>query len=51
MIAQDALEVVSFDRANGFAERRFETAESVLDLPVIGACMNLREIYRGTGLL
>jgi Uma2 family endonuclease len=51
VIAQDAVEVVSFDRANEFSERRFETAESVLDLPVIGAYMNLREIYRGTGLL
>ena len=51
VIAQDALEVVSFDRAKGFTERRFETAESVLDLPIIGACMNLREIYRGTGLI
>lgn len=51
VIAQDAVEVVSFDRANEFSERRLETAESVLDLPVIGACMNLREIYRGTGLL
>ncbi|CCJ08405.1 Uma2 family endonuclease [Methylocystis sp. SC2] len=51
VIAQDAVEVVSFDRANGFAERRFEAAESELDLPVIGARLPLRDIYRGTGLL
>ncbi len=51
VIAQDALEVVSFDRANDFAERRFETAESELDLPIIGARLSLRDIYRGTGLL
>ena len=51
VIAQDALEVVSFDRANGFAERRFEAAESELDLAVIGARLDLREIYRGTGLV
>ncbi|MBI1981634.1 MAG: Uma2 family endonuclease [Methylocystis sp.] len=51
VIAQDALEVVSFDRANVFAERRFETAESELDLPIIGARISLRDIYRGTGLL
>ncbi|MCQ4190647.1 Uma2 family endonuclease [Methylocystis suflitae] len=51
VIAQDAVEVVSFDRANEFSERRLETVESALDLPVIGACMNLRDIYRGTGLL
>lgn len=51
VIAQDAVEVVSFDRANEFSERRFETAESVLDLPLIGASIDLREIYRGTGLL
>jgi Uma2 family endonuclease len=51
VIAQDALEVVSFNRANGFAERRFETAESELDLTTIGAHVSLRDIYRGTGLL
>ncbi|MBM3576840.1 MAG: Uma2 family endonuclease [Alphaproteobacteria bacterium] len=51
VIAQDAVEVVSFDRVNGFAERRFETVGSELDLPIIGARLSLREIYRGTGLL
>lgn len=51
VIAQDALEVVSFDRVNGFAERRMETADTALDLPVIGARLALRDIYRDTGLL
>lgn len=51
VIAQDAAEAVSFDRANGFAERRFEAADSELDLPVIGARLILRDIYRDTGLL
>jgi Uma2 family endonuclease len=51
VIAQDAVEVVSFDRANGFAERRFEAAESELDLPAIGARLTLRDVYRDTGLL
>jgi Uma2 family endonuclease len=51
VIAQDAVEVVSFDRANGFAERRLEAADSELDLPVIGARLNLRDIYRDTCLL
>lgn len=51
VVAQDAVEIVSFDRAAGFAERRFEKAEATLDLPVIGARLPLREIYRGSGLL
>ena len=49
VIAQDAVEVVSFDRTNDFAERRFESAEAELDLPIIGAGLSLRDIYRGTG--
>jgi Uma2 family endonuclease len=51
VVAQDAVEVVSYDRKNGFAERRFETADGELDLPVIGARVALRDIYRDTGLL
>jgi Uma2 family endonuclease len=51
VVAQDAVEVVSYDRRNGFGERRFETADADLDLPVIGARLALRDIYRGTGLL
>jgi Uma2 family endonuclease len=51
VVAQDAVEVVSYDRKNDFAERRFETIDAELDLPVIGARLNLRDIYRDTGLL
>jgi Uma2 family endonuclease len=51
VVAQDAVEVVSYDRANGFSERRFETADAELDLPAIGARLSLRNIYRGTGLI
>jgi Uma2 family endonuclease len=51
VVAQDAVEVVSYDRTNGFGERRFETADAELDLPVIGARLTLRDIYRGAGLL
>ncbi len=51
VVAQDAVEAVSYDRKNGFAERRFESAEAKLDLPIVGAGLSLREIYRGTGLL
>jgi Uma2 family endonuclease len=50
VVAQDAVEVVSYDRRNDFAERRFETADAELDLPVIGARLALRDIYRDTGL-
>lgn len=51
VVAQDAVEVVSYDRKNDFAERRFETADAELDLPIIGARLSLRDIYRDTGLL
>jgi Uma2 family endonuclease len=50
VVAQDAVEIVSYDRVNNFAERRFETADAELDLPIIGARLSLRDIYRGTGL-
>jgi Uma2 family endonuclease len=51
VVAQDAVEVVSYDRSAAFAERRFETAEATLDLPAVGARLTLRDIYRDTGLL
>ncbi|GLI94338.1 Uma2 family endonuclease [Methylocystis echinoides] len=50
VVAQDAVEVVSYDRRTGFAERRFEAAEAELDVPIVGARLSLRDIYRGTGL-
>lgn len=51
VVAQDAAEVVSYDRVKDFAERRFESADAELDLPAIGARLSLRDIYRGTGLV
>lgn len=51
VVAQDAVEVVSYDRKNDFAERRFETADAEFNLPIIGARLSLRDIYRDTGLL
>ena len=51
IVAQDAVEIVSFDRETGFAERRFETADAELDLPSLGARISARDIYRDTGLL
>lgn len=50
VIAQDAVDVVSYDRATGFAERRFENLGDKLDLPAVGARLALRDIYRDTGL-
>ncbi|MBI1867563.1 MAG: Uma2 family endonuclease [Methylocystis sp.] len=50
VIAQDAVEVVSYDRKAGFAERRLQSLDEELDLPAIGARLALREIYRETGL-
>jgi Uma2 family endonuclease len=50
VVAQDAVEVVSYDRGNDFAERRFESAVAELDLPAVGARLALRDIYRDTGL-
>ncbi len=51
VVAQDAVEVVSYDRKNGFDERRLESADAELDLPAIGARLTLRDIYRDTGLI
>jgi Uma2 family endonuclease len=51
VVAQDAVEIVSYDRTNRFAERRLESADAELDLPIVGARLSLRNIYRDTGLL
>ena len=50
VIAQDKVEVIVFDRANGFAERRITDAAASLDLPGCGVSVPLAEIYRDTGL-
>lgn len=51
VVAQDAVEVVIYDRAANWVERRLETADAVLDLPVIGTRLPLAQIYRRTGLI
>ncbi len=50
VIAQDAIEVAVYDRANGFAERRLGRLDASLDLPALGLSLPLTEIYRDTGL-
>ncbi len=49
VVAQDAPEIAVYDRASGFAERRFSRFEDVLDLAALGASLPLAEIYRDTG--
>ena len=51
VVAQDAVEVFAYDRANGFAERRFDQRGASLDLPALAITLPLAEIYRDTGLL
>jgi Uma2 family endonuclease len=51
VVAQDALEIVCFDRATGFVERRVEGASGIIELPTVGRALPLTGIYRGTGLL
>ena len=51
VIAQDAVDIIVFDRATGFTERRITDAAASLDLPACGVVIPLAEIYRDTGLL
>jgi Uma2 family endonuclease len=51
VVAQDTVEVVAYERSAGFAERRFESVEAVLDLPAVGVTLPLAGIYRDTGLV
>lgn len=50
VIAQDIAEIVVYDRASGFAERRIESPSASLDLPALGISVPLAEIYVDTGL-
>lgn len=50
VIAHDAVDVVVFDRAAGFAERRLTSLTDVVEFPALGAVLPLAEIYRDTGL-
>jgi|SRR5208282_817945 len=46
VIAQDAVEVVVFERDAGFVERRIRSLHESLDLPSLGITLPLSEIYR-----
>ena len=50
VVAQDEPEIVVFDRASGFAERRIEGLDMQLDLPALGIAIALADIYLKTGL-
>ena len=45
VVAQDDVEVLVFDRATEFAERRIATIGASLDLPAIGLSLPLQDIY------
>jgi Uma2 family endonuclease len=50
VIAQDAIDVVVFDRAAAFKERRLTALTDLLEFPALHAVLPLSEIYRDTGL-
>ncbi|GAC1338948.1 MAG: hypothetical protein NVSMB26_26590 [Beijerinckiaceae bacterium] len=50
VLAQDAVEGYSYNRENEFGERRFETPDSLINLPTLGVSLRLAELYIGTGL-
>lgn len=50
VIAQDAVEIVVYDRKTGFAERRLEDIGATLELPALAIAVPLAEIYQDTGL-
>jgi Uma2 family endonuclease len=50
VIAQDAVDVVIYDRASGFGERRLTSLDASIEFPLLGVSLPLAEIYRDTGL-
>jgi Uma2 family endonuclease len=50
VIAQDAVDVVVFARAEGFAERHLRSLNDLIEIPTLGISLRLAEIYRDTGL-
>jgi Uma2 family endonuclease len=50
VIAQDAIDVVVFGRADGFSEQRYRSIDDVIAFSALGVSLPLSEIYRGTGL-
>ena len=51
VIAQDAVDVVVFDRESGFNETRYRSAADVIEFTQLGISLSLSEIYRDTGLV
>jgi Uma2 family endonuclease len=50
VIAQDAVDIVVFARATGFAEQRLRSLDDSLELPTLGISLPLAEIYRDIDL-
>jgi Uma2 family endonuclease len=50
VIAQDAVKVLTYDRASGFAERTLGGLDGSVDLSAIGVSLPLRDIYWDTGI-
>ena len=50
IIAQDDVDVIAYDRASGFAERRLERLDASLELASLGLTLALRDIYENTGV-
>jgi hypothetical protein len=50
IIAQDLVEVFSYDRASGFTERRLDTPDVKLDIPALQIALPLTDIYKNTEL-
>jgi Uma2 family endonuclease len=51
VVAQDAIEVVAYDRSQTWAERRLERIDAVLDLPAVGVRLPLAQIYWRTSVI
>jgi Uma2 family endonuclease len=51
VIAQDEVEVMTYDRASGFAEHRLDGPGDAIALGAVGLSLPLRDIYRDTGIL
>jgi Uma2 family endonuclease len=50
VIAQDAVEVLIYDRSGGFAERRLADMRDKVELAVLGVALPLADIYGDTGI-
>jgi Uma2 family endonuclease len=50
IIAQDLVEVFSYDRASGFTERRLDAPDLKLHIPALQIALPLTDIYKNTEL-